>query len=154
MTRRTGLAASAILGVLPLLAACSSGPAEPGNGEYRAFAAAAGLPGAPGASVAISDGAAEVTADGATSRSALTERSLDQVLCPPDAKGSAWTLDAGIVIGGIAFEEPAIIGDCGTSAPVRITLVDLASGSESVRPFPFTRWIEFCDVSDPDCPVP
>jgi hypothetical protein len=32
-----------------------------------------------------------------------------------------------------------------------VTVVDLASADGTIGPFPFTRWVEFCDTTDPDC---
>jgi hypothetical protein len=50
--------------------------------------------------------------------------------------------------------SPAVVGDCGQTTPKRVTLVDLDSYDEAGGPFKYTRWVEFCDTTDPDCPSP
>ncbi len=60
------------------------------------------------------------------------------------------SLDAPLSVDGVVFTRPALVGDCGQTTPVRVTLVDLDATDTSLR-FPFTRWAEFCDLTDPDC---
>jgi hypothetical protein len=48
--------------------------------------------------------------------------------------------------------RPALFGDCGQTTPQRVALVDLDSLNQEPRPMPFTRWVEFCNTADRDCP--
>ncbi len=73
------------------------------------------------------------------------------VVCPPDAKGTPDLLGASLTLGQATLQQPAVFGDCGQTQPERITVVDLASVNADAGPLPFTRWIEFCNTTDPDC---
>lgn len=54
-------------------------------------------------------------------------------------------------VGDVAMARPAVFGDCGTTKPARLTIVDLDSASADAKPLAFTRWAEFCNGNDPDC---
>lgn len=154
MTGRGGLLAAGALGALFALSACSSaGPSAPADGKYRVLAMSDAFASAPEATLWVKKSSVDLVVGDAVTRSKLTNTAVDAVICPPDTKGSAWSLAQSIDFVGVTFESPAIIGDCGSSLPARITLVDLASSSSDVTPFSFTRWIELCDVSDTDCPL-
>lgn len=140
--------------VLLLAAGCAddSSPAQVQDGSYRLFAtsesATIDATGAPGLlidadTVSLTDGAD-------TSTVVLGEPTEQRVVCPPSGEGSPLSLDAALSVDGVTLTRPALFGDCGQTTPVRVTLVDLESTDTSLR-FPFTRWAEFCDVTDPDC---
>jgi hypothetical protein len=38
--------------------------------------------------------------------------------------------------------------------PTRVTVIDLDSFDKAGGPFGFTRWVEFCNITDPDCQTP
>lgn len=140
--------------VLLLAAGCAddASPAPVQDGSYRLFATSESTTidaaGAPGLQI---DAAAVRLTDGAdTSTVTLGELTEQRVVCPPSGEGSPQSLDAPLRVDGVTFTRPALFGDCGQTTPVRVTLVDLGSTDSSLK-FPFTRWAEFCDVTDPDC---
>ena len=142
-----GLLAVSILA----LAACQSGPADVASGDYRAFAASSEIGEVPPVTLTV-DGAALTFGE----LDMLNARELGQggeevVVCPPDGRGSPASLGEPLSLGTTTFEAPAIVGDCGATAPRRVTVIDLASAEQDAGPFPFTRWVEFCDTTDPDC---
>jgi len=137
---------------LGLLSACSSAPAAVDDGTYRAFAASGELGRTPEASVEVRDDRLTFTTPAGPEFVADASRGTqDFVVCPPQGSGTPDPLSAPLTLDGVTFERPAVFGDCGQTTPARITVVDLESGAEGSGPFPFTRWIEFCDTADPDC---
>lgn len=153
MNHRSSLAALALSAAL-IATACGGddgggGPEAVSTGSYRAYASSSGG--------AVADASLEVDADrvvvssgpGVT-ESALGSEQGSYLLCPPDGSGPVRPLSIGLTIGTVDLEEPAVFGDCGVTTPRRVTVVDLASLDEGLA-FPFTRWVEFCDVTHPDC---
>ena len=142
----------ALMAVVVLaVAACQSGPADVASGDYRAFAASSEIGAVPPVTLTV-DGTALTFGE----LDMLNARELGQggeevVVCPPDVRGVPASLGEPFSLGSTTFEDPAIVGDCGVTSPRRVTVVDLASADGSVAPFPFTRWVEFCDTTDPDC---
>lgn len=146
----SGRAAVLLVGVV-LLSACQSGPAEVASGDYRAFAASPEVGSVPPVTLTV-DGNTLTFGEGdvlVSVESAPGDR--EYVVCPPDGTGVPAPLGEPISLGPVAFEAPAVVGDCGQTSPTRVTIVDLASADDAVAPFPFTRWVEFCDTSDADC---
>lgn len=144
-------AAAATAGAL-LLAGCSSGPADVTSGEYRAFAASAEVGATPDVALTVVDGSYTFTpSTGPAAQSTTRPGTTEYVLCPPDGMGTPILLGAALTLGGSTLQQPAVFGDCGQATPKRITVVDLVSASTQVAPMPFTRWIEFCATTDPDC---
>lgn len=143
--------AFAIPAALLVLAACQPATGQLGNGTYRAFAASPGIEPLPDAQVSVSDETIRVTESGVTTTVSATAGTQEYVLCPPDGRGTPNVLGPALTIGGVSFERPALIPDCGVTTPKRITLVDESSVEDRGSPFPFARWIEFCDTTDPDC---
>ncbi len=152
LAARTGTAAAAI--ALPFtLAACSdSGPAPLADGTYRLYATSESgtVEGIVGSELVIASDTATFTSEDDETSLAIGESADTYVLCPPSQEGSPALLDGPATIGGIDMTEPAIYGDCGETSPARVTVVDLADVDDSQQ-FVFTRWAEFCDVTDSDC---
>ncbi len=152
--RRSGARRLAVLVPVILLGltACGGGggPADLADGDYRAFAIAAGGS-APDASLAISGADVTVTAGDSVVSARIGSAAESYLVCPPNGEGKPVTLDQPVTIGADTFTRPALFGDCGETAPVRVTLVDLDSVTAGEGAPPFGRWIEFCDVTDPDC---
>ena len=145
---RRALTASALTGAL-LLAGCGAdGPTDPEDGDYRFLAAS--TPEVPYATVTVADGGLVLSTDGGDTRSAIGEPAEESELCPGGGTGSPLRLEGPIDLGTLRLASPAVYGDCGDTTPVRITVVDLDSAGDG-RP-PYTRWVEFCLGSDPDCP--
>ena len=142
------LVAAAAAGVV-VLAGCSSGPADVADGQYRAFAWS-GV-GDPGASVLVTGDQLDVSSSAGTEALAVGDPANSYVLCPPDGTGRPRLLNGRLAIGDLVMRQPAVFGDCGTTSPRRLTIVDIASYDPSQGPFPFTTWVEFCDVKDADC---
>jgi hypothetical protein len=140
--------------VLLLAAGCADdvSPAQVQDGSYRLFATSESTSvDAAGASELLIDADTVSLTDGAnTSTVVLGEPTDERVVCPPSGEGSPLSMDVPLSVDGVTFTRPALFGDCGQTTPVRVTLVDLESTDTSLR-FPFTRWAEFCDVTDPDC---
>lgn len=135
-----------------LLAGCSSGPADVADGTYRAMAASGELAATPDASLTVHNGQFTFTPAGGDEIGATATPGTEQfVVCPPDTTGTPDLLGASLTLGGATLEQPAVFGDCGQTTPARITIVDLTSMSPDAAPFPFTRWIEFCNTTDLDC---
>ena len=158
MTTRTP--AGALAGALMLigLAGCSSsddgsgGPGQVADGSYVFLASSAG--GTPAATLEIA-GQELTLVEGATTTSATVGAAVPEaVLCPPSGKGQPQSIDTPLTVGGISLSTPAIFGDCGQVTPVRVTLIDLDSYDEAGGPFGYTRWVEFCNTTDPDCASP
>lgn len=151
--RRTTMALGAACSAAALLlSACSSGPAAVADGAYRAMAASSEIGAPPDTQLKVADKQFTfTTSDGADIVASITAGTEQFVVCPPDTRGTPDLLGSSLVLGNATLEQPAVLGDCGQTTPARITIVDLASAGTDTAPFPFTRWIEFCDTADPDC---
>jgi hypothetical protein len=137
-----------------LAAGCgdSASPAAVQDGAYRLFATSAQggqvAAGAPELTIAVDRVTFTEGAD--TTTAAFGEATEPLVVCPPSGQGSPVSLDAPLSVDGVVFTRPALVGDCGQTTPVRVILVDL-DATDTDLGFPFTRWAEFCDLTDPDC---
>ncbi len=145
---RTRLGGLAVLIALVVSACTSSAPDDLVDGVYRGFASSDGD--APEATLVIEGDIVTITEDDATSVYTITAGTEQYVVCPDEVKGVPSLLDASLAVGDVALLEPAIFGDCGGVRPMRVTLMDLTSREDRLA-FPFTRWVEFCDVTDDDC---
>ena len=131
----------------------SGGPATISDGAYAYLASSAG--GSPlAATLTIAGDTLTLTGDAGPVTATIGEPAAEAVLCPPSGKGQPATVGTPLTVGAVALASPAIFGDCGQTTPKRLTLVDLDSYDEAGGPFKYTRWLEFCDTSDPDCPLP
>ena len=132
--------------------AVGASPAAVQDGTYRLFATSDQggqvAAGAPVLTIALDRVTLTEGAD--TTPAAFGEATEPLVVCPPSGRGSPVSLDAPLSVDGVVFTRPALVGDCGQTTPVRVTLVDLDATDTSLR-FPFTRWAEFCALTDPDC---
>lgn len=158
MTFRLG--AVSVLSSVLALAGCggsqdatSGGPAEVTDGAYVSLASSAGG-GAEDVGLDIGGDSITLRQDSGTTTATIGEPAAEAILCPPSGKGRPRQIDTPLTVGSVALASPAIFGDCGQTAPRRVTLVDLDSYDESAGPAAFTRWVELCDTTDPDCPSP
>jgi hypothetical protein len=149
----------ALVGSLAVvLAGCSSsgesagGPAPVTDGSYAFLASSTGRTGS--ATLAISGTQLTLAQGGAATSGTIGAAAPEAVLCPPSGKGQPLQVDGALAVGELALAAPAIFGDCGQAKPKRVTVVDLDSYDEAAGPFGYTRWVEFCDTTDPDCPSP
>lgn len=151
-TARTAMAALGIAVALTLTACSDGGPAPLADGTYRLFATSESgtSEGVVGGELVLAGDTVTVTSEGEEVSLTLGDAAGTYVVCPPSQEGSPLALGGPANIGGIDMTEPAIYGDCGETSPARVTVVDLADIDESQQ-FVFTRWAEFCDVTDPDC---
>jgi hypothetical protein len=131
----------------------SGGPQAPSDGSYTYLAGSAGG-GAASAALEINGTGITLTQDTGTTTATIDDPAQEAVLCPPSGKGQPLAIAAPLTIGEIALASPAIFGDCGQVKPTRVTVIDLDSFDKASGPFGFTRWVEFCDTTDPDCPTP
>lgn len=127
----------------------SAGPADPSDGTYRLYATSAGTVDAETAPLLELAGDTLRLADG-DQAATLGEPAEQLTLCPPSGEGAPVRLDTALTVGDLVLTSPALFGDCGTTAPERVTVVDLDAIDTDLA-FPFERWAEFCDVDDPDC---
>ena len=136
---------------LALIAAgCSaSGPDAVSDGTYHGYAASNGS--APSASLVIEGNTATFSIDSGAESYSMRDAEAEYVLCPPDGQGTPLSLGSPLAIGSTDFSQPAVFGDCGETAPERITLVDLGSYDEAAGGLPFGTWMEFCNAADDDC---
>lgn len=134
------------------MSGCSGpGPVPLADGSYRLYATSADTAAQPGADVEGVGDEKQLTDGQETVSRGLRGSGSDEVLvCPPSGRGAPQRLDGPVTVGGIAFISPALVGDCGRTRAVRVTLVDLDTVDEGQQ-FPFTTWVEFCDVADADC---
>ena len=155
---RTRLA-TAIVGasLLVATAGCSGSDASPGgpqaptDGSYVYLASSEGS--TQSTALAIAGEQVALTQGSGTTTASMGDPAPPAVLCPPSGEGRALTLDAPLTIGAVALASPALFGDCGQTTPKRVTVIDLDSYEEAGGPFGYTRWVEFCETSDPDCPA-
>lgn len=152
MRRSASMIAAVSAAAVLLLAGCSSGPADVADGTYRAMAASAELATPPDAMLTVDNGQYIFTPSRGADVEATSSPGTEQfVVCPPETTSTPDVLGGPLTLGDATLERPAAFGDCGQTTPARITIVDLASVSTDSGPFPFTRWIEFCNTADPDC---
>jgi hypothetical protein len=144
------VSAAAALVAAPALGGCQDNGAAPlGDGDYRLYAtSSAGI--VPDATLAITGPDVTLAQGSSIAEYALGAPAAAVTGCPPSGKGTPVRVDGPMVIGDLGLQSPALLGDCGQTRPVRVTVVDLESFDEGLR-FPFTRWAEFCDITDPDC---
>ena len=135
-----------------LLAGCQSGPQPVPEGTYRLLADASSTSPSSGESLVISADTATITIDDTEAGADLGAATDRYTLCPPSGMGTARSLGAPVTINGTDYTRPAVFGDCGQAKPLRVTIIDVDSFNDGGTPVPFTRWAEFCDTSDPDCP--
>jgi hypothetical protein len=152
MTRSGRLSALGLPVAAVLLAGCQSGPASVADGSYTSYAVGSGVGELPSTGLVIRGDTVTLTGPGLEASARVGAGSGEYILCPPDGKGTPLPVGQAITIGTLTLTRPAIFGDCGQTRPLRVTLVDLASADGQGGPFPFTRWVEFCDTSDADCP--
>jgi hypothetical protein len=131
----------------------SGGPQTPSDGSYTYLAASAGG-GAASAALEINGTGITLTQETGTTTATIGDPAQEAILCPPSVKGRPLTITAPLTIGTVALTSPAIFGDCGLVKPTRVTVIDLDSFDKAGGPFGFTRWVEFCDITDPDCQTP
>lgn len=125
------------------------GAAEIATGSYRAFAVAEGA--VPDLALAIDGAALTFTGAGDTTEATLGDPAGTYPVCGTDREDEVIGLDTPVTVGDAEYTNPGIFGDCGLTAPVRVTLVDLDSFEDGSGVVPFARWVELCDLSDPDC---
>ena len=150
----------ALTGALMLVgvAGCSStddasdGPGPVIDGSYTFLASSAG--GTPSATLEVSGQELTLAEDTTTTNATVGAAAAEAVLCPPSGAGQPQPIDTPLTVGGISLAAPAIFGDCGQVTPRRVTLIDLDSYDEAGGPFGYKRWVEFCDIADPDCASP
>lgn len=130
--------------------ASSGAPSEVSDGAYAYLASSAGGS-APAVSLTIAGDAITLTGDTGPVTATIGEPATEAVLCPPSGKGQPAKVGTALNVGSVALASPAIFGDCGQTTPMRVTLVDLDSYDEAGGPYKYTRWVEFCDTTDPDC---
>lgn len=145
--------AAIVVSVL-VLASCGgdtpSGPDLPADGSYSAYASS--QTGAlPDSTLEITRNEVVILEERGSVQVARSDGETSYLLCPPSGRGTPEPLDQSVTVGGETFTSPALFGDCGVTSPRRVTLIDLDSFDGGETAFPFTRWIEFCDVTDSDC---
>jgi hypothetical protein len=130
-----------------------SGPEALETGQYVALASSTGVTPA-GARLAVTATEVALQSDSKAQTAAFAGASEEFLLCPPGGHGAGTLLQEPLTIDGRAYAEPMVFGDCGTTRPARVTLVDLTSRQDPAEntSFPFSRWTEFCRVGSPDCP--
>ena len=157
MKVRIGLVATSLVVALTGCAgsddSTSGGPQAPSDGSYTYLAGSAGG-GAPSAALEIKGTGITLTQQTGTTTATIGDPAPEAVLCPPSGKGRPLTITAPLTIGTVALTSPAIFGDCGLVKPTRVTVIDLDSFDKAGGPFGFTRWVEFCNITDSDCQTP
>ena len=131
----------------------SGGPGDVSDGAYAFLASSAGGS-EPATTLTVAGDTLTLTVDAGPVTATIGEPAAEAVLCPPSGKGQPATLGTPLTLGSIALASPGIFGDCGQTTPKRVTLVDLDSYDEAAGPFKYTRWVEFCDTTESDCPSP
>lgn len=149
MSRRA-LIWSALAVVVVGLSACQAGPPEVEDGEYRFFASSESAQ-HPDATLRVKGESVTLSVDDVESVTTLARGDEEYTICPDSRDGRPQTLTNPVALGDTHFAAPAVFGDCGVTKPARVTLVDLDSIDDDGSLPAFTRWAEFCDVTDPDC---
>ncbi len=139
-----------VLCLLLLVAACQAGPQAMPEGRYRLFATSTG-PVTDDIFLELAGTSITVQGEATQTEYSVGAEADEAVLCPPAGKGRPRSLGKAMNVGDVALARPAVFGDCGTAKPARLTIVDLDSASADVKPFGFTRWVEFCNGNDRDC---
>lgn len=153
--RVVGLGLGLVLAIA--LGACSGssqaeaqGPAALSDGTYRLLATSTSQDPDPTVTMQITGTTVELTQGTGSVQATLGQAGSDEhTLCPPNGTGSPQPLGSPVEVDGVQMTDPALFGDCGQTAPVRVTLVDLSATTDEA--FPFQNWAEFCDITDPDC---
>ncbi len=132
---------------LGVTACGTSSPAAIEDGSYVAYGSSDDA--VPEASMEIAGDSVTITEAGMQQSLTKTKGIVEYTVCGTDGVGAPSPLEPGFTVGLLAFTNPAIYGDCGVTAPKRVTIIDL----DSVEPdgSTFSRWLEFCDISDADC---
>lgn len=121
------------------------------SGQYRLYATSASAQALPlDVSLVIEDSALTLNSGAEQTTYILGEPGAEYTVCPPSGKGAPQPLGGAMPIGDLDLAEAAAFGDCGTTKPSRVTVVDLTSVDAATQ-FPFERWAEFCLIADPDC---
>ena len=150
MTKRSMLPLIAAFALM--MAGCSSSsPDAVSDGEYRTYATSESTGENPPVALTISGDDATFAIDGETLSVTIGDAGAEYLVCPPGTKGSVRPLGGTVTLGSLILTQPAIFGDCGVTSPKRVTIVDLDGVNADSWPFPFSRWIEMCDVTDSDC---
>jgi hypothetical protein len=136
--------------IAALIAGCSSSPDPITDGSYQPLAWSE-LGALPTASLTITGDQATLVVEGVTTTATLGDSTSDYVLCPPDTTGPLRPLGSPITVGPLTLTQPAMFGDCGITSPERVTIVDLDAVDATASGFAFNRWVELCNVADPDC---
>lgn len=140
---------SVIAAIALLAAACGgSSPSRPADGTYTGYAASDGS--VPAGTLLVDGESYVLDIGGSSQEGRLTESDTQYVVCPPDGEATVEQMGAALTIGDLTFTTPAVFGDCGETAPVRVTIVDVATADMDMA-FPFITWVELCDTTDPDC---
>lgn len=138
-----------LLSLALAVAACGGTSAEITDGSYRTFAAADGA--GPDLSLDVDGDALTFTGPGGTTEATLGESAGSYPVCGPDQDAPVLRVGTPVMVGDDEWADPGLFGDCGITSPVRVTLVDLDSLDDSLGVVPFARWVELCDLADPDC---
>jgi hypothetical protein len=142
-------AALVVLGGCGSSGKSAGGPAAVGDGSYAFLASSAAGPAS--ATLDIAGQELTLTEAGTATTGTIGEAAPEVVLCPPSGRGQPLRVDAALSVATVTLSSPAVFGDCGQVTPKRVTIVDLDSLDEAAGPLAYTRWVEFCDTSDPDC---
>jgi hypothetical protein len=138
--------------VLVLLASACGGnsTAEIPDGSYRAFSVTEGE--VPEISLSIDGDSLTFTAAGGEEvETTLAAQGDVHPVCGTDREDEVFAVGTSLSFVGAEYTRPGLFGDCGITAPVRVTLVDLDSYDDALGVVPFARWVELCATSDPDC---
>jgi len=150
VTSLVGRYAPAILVVSLVAAACGgTSGAEISDGTYRAFAVAEGE--VPDAELSIDGQSLVLTGANGAIQMTLETDGESYAVCGTDRDDDVFAVGTAVTVGEVDYNRAGLFGDCGVTTPVRVTLVDLESYDEMLGVVPFARWVELCDVTDPDC---
>ena len=134
-----------------ILAGCQqSKPEAVDSGEYRFLASSSGSD-LPNSVLAVAESSVTLTQGTEVTRAAMGQPGESYIVCPPSLEAAPIPLMGSLTVGDMQLASPALFGDCGDVRPVRVTLIDLDSYDEGAGGLPFTRWAEFCGITDPDC---
>ncbi|CAL8973783.1 hypothetical protein PROP_01252 [Propionicimonas sp. T2.31MG-18] len=133
------------------LVGCQAGPQQVQPGSYRLYATSAGATVPQGTSLDVATGTVALTSPAGRTDFVVGGDVPEAVLCPPSGNGKARTLDKAMAVGDLTLARPAIFGDCGSTRPVRVTVVDLDTRTGARNTIGFRSWAEFCRVGDADC---
>lgn len=144
-------AAAIALAGLTGLTGCQSGPDPITDGSYRLLATSTGATTDPTLTATIAGSSLTLRTPTSEATATIGSPGPTFVLCPPKGRGQPMTLgNDALTVDQVTLTRPAIFGDCASTTPERITLVDL-DGVDTSRQLPFTRWAEFCRTGSRDC---